>query len=64
MVAVVGCAAGAEHPSEDGLRSHLREVLAGYKIPRQIVVVDHLHRAPNGKADYGWAREQVLASHA
>ncbi|MCO8127130.1 AMP-binding protein [Acidimicrobiia bacterium EGI L10123] len=62
VVAVVGCTAGAEPPVEDDLRTHLREVLASYKIPRQIAVVDHLHRAPNGKADYGWAREQVLAT--
>jgi 3-oxocholest-4-en-26-oate---CoA ligase len=60
VVAVAGCAAA--EPTEDELRGHLRDVLAGYKIPRQIVVVGHLHRAPNGKADYGWAREQVLAA--
>ena len=60
VVAVAGCA--SEQPSEDDLRGHLRQVLASYKIPRQIVVVDHVQRAPNGKADYGWAREQVLAT--
>ena len=58
VVAVAGCRSTA---SEDELRAHLRDALAGYKIPRQIVVVDHVQRAPNGKADYGWARDQVLA---
>jgi 3-oxocholest-4-en-26-oate---CoA ligase len=59
VVAVVGCAAGA--PSEDELRAHLRDRLAGYKVPRQIVAVPQVRRAPNGKADYGWAREQFVA---
>jgi len=55
VVAVAGCA--GEAPTEDELRGHLRDRLAGYKVPRQIVVVPTVHRAPNGKADYGWARE-------
>ena len=60
VVAVAGCAAA--QPTEDELRGHVRDVLAGYKIPRQIVIVDHVQRAPNGKADYGWARDQVLGA--
>jgi 3-oxocholest-4-en-26-oate---CoA ligase len=59
VVAVVGCA--ETMPSEDELRGHLRDVLAGYKVPRQIQVVRHVQRAPNGKADYGWAREQFAS---
>ncbi len=62
VVAVVGCATDA--PGEDELRAHLRDRLAGYKIPRQVVVVAHVQRAPNGKADYGWAREQAGAGVA
>ncbi len=34
--------------------------LAGYKTPRQIVVVDQVRRAPNGKADYKWAKNIAL----
>ncbi len=33
--------------------------LAGYKIPRRIVFVDTLRRAPNGKADYKLLREMA-----
>jgi fatty-acyl-CoA synthase len=33
--------------------------LAGYKIPRRIVLVDSLRRAPNGKADYKLLREMA-----
>jgi 3-oxocholest-4-en-26-oate---CoA ligase len=31
--------------------------LAGYKVPRALVVVDEVVRSPAGKADYRWARE-------
>jgi 3-oxocholest-4-en-26-oate---CoA ligase len=56
IVAVVGCAGAA--PDEDELRAHLRDRLAGYKVPRRILVAPQIPRAPNGKADYGWARRQ------
>jgi len=35
--------------------------LARYKQPRQLVVVDEVPRAPNGKADYKWAKRQATA---
>ena len=38
------------------LREFLRDKLAAYKMPKQIVIVDQVRRAPNGKADYKWAR--------
>jgi acyl-CoA synthetase (AMP-forming)/AMP-acid ligase II len=41
------------------LREHCRDQLAGYKVPRQLVVVPQIERNPNGKADYLWAAEQV-----
>jgi len=43
----------------DALRRFTREKLAGYKVPKQLFMVDHVRRAPNGKADYTWARETV-----
>ena len=39
--------------SEDELRRHVRERLAGFKTPKRVLVVDSIGRAPNGKADYG-----------
>ncbi len=47
--------------SSDGLRAFTKTKLAGYKIPKQLFVVDHVERAPNGKADYKWARETIEA---
>lgn len=34
--------------------------LARYKLPKAIVFRDEILRSPSGKADYRWAREQVL----
>ncbi|AEW93128.1 MULTISPECIES: acyl-CoA synthetase [Streptomycetaceae] len=45
------------------LQEHCRDRLAGYKIPRVLVVTGHIRRSPSGKADYGWAR-QVAARAA
>ncbi|GAA0969048.1 acyl-CoA synthetase [Actinocorallia libanotica] len=41
---------------EEELRGHCREVIAGYKIPKRIHVVDEVRRTPSGKADYPWAK--------
>lgn len=38
------------------LIQHVRQKLAGYKAPRDIVVVDTVPRAANGKADYSSAK--------
>ena len=37
-----------------------REHLAGYKLPRALVVVDAVVRSPSGKADYRWARATAV----
>jgi acyl-CoA synthetase (AMP-forming)/AMP-acid ligase II len=49
-------------PSLDVLQEHCREHLAGYKLPREIVLVDTIERSPSGKPDYRWAR--TVAAHA
>lgn len=38
-----------------------RERLAGYKVPRSVVIVDEIKRTPAGKADYAWARQVAVA---
>ena len=38
-----------------------RERLAGYKMPRRVIVVETVRRAANGKADYKWAKQTALA---
>jgi acyl-CoA synthetase (AMP-forming)/AMP-acid ligase II len=39
----------------DGLETHLRNEIAGYKVPRSVWVVDDISRTVSGKADYTWA---------
>jgi 3-oxocholest-4-en-26-oate---CoA ligase len=45
---------------EAALADFVRTRIAGYKTPRQIIVVETVRRAPNGKADYGWAKAVAL----
>jgi acyl-CoA synthetase (AMP-forming)/AMP-acid ligase II len=56
VVAVVQPVAGAS-PTLDELVAHCRLDLAGYKVPRQLVVVDEVQRSPVGKPDYRWAKQ-------
>jgi fatty-acyl-CoA synthase len=56
VTAVVSFRPG-QRASNEELIAHARERIAGYKTPRAIVVVPEVRRAPNGKADYKWARE-------
>ena len=34
--------------------------LAGYKVPRSLVLVDDVERSPAGKADYRWAQRTAV----
>jgi acyl-CoA synthetase (AMP-forming)/AMP-acid ligase II len=60
VVAVVKPAPGAG-PTLDALQQHARATLAGYKVPRTLVLVDHVERTPAGKADSTWARKTAEA---
>lgn len=46
----------------DELRTGVRERLAGYKVPKRIVLVDRVERSPNGKTDYRWAKSVAEAA--
>ena len=39
------------------LQRHARTVVAGYKIPREMHIVEQIKRAPSGKPDYRWAKQ-------
>jgi fatty-acyl-CoA synthase len=45
--------------SDEELRAAAAHHIARYKLPRAVVRVDRVVRAPSGKADYRWARAQV-----
>lgn len=57
VTAVVQPADPASPPTLDELRDHCRGALAGYKLPKHLVLVDRVQRSPAGKADYRWAAE-------
>jgi len=61
VVALVLARAGHEIDPE-AVRRHVHARLSGFKVPRDILVVDHIVRSPSGKADYPWA--QALAEAA
>jgi acyl-CoA synthetase (AMP-forming)/AMP-acid ligase II len=52
VVALVSLDWGAADPGEAALRDHCRAHIAGYKVPKEIHVIDEVFRGPNGKADY------------
>jgi len=55
-------------PGRNATEAELREAaalhLARYKLPRAVVFVDHVVRAPTGKADYRWAKQTAEAALA
>jgi acyl-CoA synthetase (AMP-forming)/AMP-acid ligase II len=44
-------------PNFDELSAHVRAEIAGYKVPKNIWLVDKVHRLATGKADYRWASD-------
>jgi len=50
-----------EKPTLDELAEHCRSHIAGYKVPRDLVIVDEVVRSPSGKPDYRWAKSVALA---
>ena len=61
MVAAMGDDLG--HPeAAAAVEEAVKASIADYKAPRRVVFVDEVYRAPNGKADYRWAKEQALAA--
>jgi len=44
----------------DEVRANCRAHLAGFKVPKRVIVVEALRRTVAGKVDYRWAREVAL----
>jgi fatty-acyl-CoA synthase len=53
---------GRNAPSLDAIQAFCRGQLAGYKMPRALVVLDRVERTPVGKPDYRWARSTAERS--
>ena len=48
------------YPLVYGLREVAAPLLATYKLPRAVVLVDRVSRSPSGKPDYAWARDRAV----
>ena len=59
IVAVVQAREGTT-PQLDDIQDHCRNHIAGYKLPRDLVLVDQIVRSPAGKPDYRWAKATAI----
>jgi fatty-acyl-CoA synthase len=55
VVVVAAATDPSAPPTLADIQHHCRAHLAGYKVPRWLVVVDHVERSAAGKPDYQWA---------
>ena len=62
VVAVYALTGAGAELDDETLRAFVRAQLAGYKVPKAFVAVPQVQRAPNGKADYRWARATAEAA--
>ncbi len=60
ITALVELKPGADEPGLDELKTWVRGQLADYKAPRRVLVVDSVHRSPNGKLDYKTLKARAL----
>ncbi|MFD8106839.1 acyl-CoA synthetase [Streptomyces microflavus] len=61
VAAVLELREGAAALDLGAVQAHCRTRLAGYKIPRALVITDRIQRSPSGKADYRWAKAVAAA---
>jgi 3-oxocholest-4-en-26-oate---CoA ligase len=61
VTAVVQFRDGAQ-ATLDELQEHCRSKIAGYKVPRELHIVDSIQRSPSGKPDYQWAKNVALTA--
>ncbi|MFI7290564.1 acyl-CoA synthetase [Streptomyces anulatus] len=62
VAAVVQLREEAQALTLEEIQAHCRTRLAGYKIPRALVLADLIQRSPSGKADYRWAKAVAAGS--
>jgi acyl-CoA synthetase (AMP-forming)/AMP-acid ligase II len=61
VAAVIEVRPGAAVTLEE-LDEHTRAHVAGYKVPRELHIVDKIERSPSGKPDYPWAKRVATGS--
>ena len=64
MVAVVVLKPGASSLSEAEMVAHCRSLLAGFKVPKQLIIKESLPRNPSGKVLKRLLRSEfIVCSH-
>ncbi|MCH8950347.1 MAG: hypothetical protein IIB87_08230, partial [Chloroflexi bacterium] len=63
-VAAVVAAREGQTPTLEELVDHCRTHVAGYKVPRELHLVDQIQRQPSGKPNYKWAKAIALGETA
>ena len=61
VAAVIQVNEGAQAPTLESIQDDCRQRISGYKVPREIHIVDEIMRSPSGKPDYRWASEVATA---
>ncbi len=62
VAAVVQLRPGQQVTLEE-LAAHCRNQIAGYKVPRELHLVEQVRRSPSGKPDYPWAQHLARDAH-
>jgi 3-oxocholest-4-en-26-oate---CoA ligase len=55
-VAAIVQARPGDAPTLEDIQQHCRTKVAGYKVPRELHLVEQVVRSPSGKPDYRWAK--------
>jgi acyl-CoA synthetase (AMP-forming)/AMP-acid ligase II len=58
LVALIQPREGA-HAADELLRARCTSQLAGFKVPKEFIILEQVHRLGNGKADYRWAKRRA-----
>jgi len=61
-VAVVVQPRDGTSPDLESIQAHCRTAIAGYKLPRELHLVDAIVRSPSGKPDYRWAKDTAMGA--
>ena len=61
-VAAVVQPRSGRRPTLEELDAHCRTKIAGYKVPRELHLVDEIQRQPSGKPNYPWAQEYAITA--
>ncbi len=60
VTALVQLREGAIEPSLESIHDACKTHIARYKLPRRVYYVESIKRAPSGKADYRWVKEEAM----